>query len=74
MEEKGRPVFHQIGYSMDKLESAKKKINNPIWSEVFNSLKKLRSSVLHPCPEEYLSMPLLGVPDITNNFTGIKQD
>ena len=58
VEEVGNAVFNPMDYNMDMLEVAKKRIKNPVWAEVYSSLKKIRRNVLDICTEEFLSIPL----------------
>ena len=52
VEDMGKVVSHCLGYSMDKLEKVRILIKNPVCSEIYNSLKKFRTSVLQVCPVE----------------------
>ena len=73
-EEAGDAVFDPICYNFDKLVTAKKRIRNPEWSKVYENLKKCRLSVVRAYPIEFLTIPVTGEPDISKNFTSVKQE
>ena len=58
---------------MNDLEKAKQKTQNPVWRDIYDALLTCRKNVLKINPEEYLSIPICGEPDLASNSEGIKQ-
>ena len=73
-EEAGNTMFNPMTYNFDMLCAAKKKIKKPIWTEIYENLRKFRLNIVRVYPAEYLTLPVHGEPDITGNFSSIKQD
>ena len=61
-------------YDYDMLCAAKKKIKNPVWSEIYEYLRKCRLNIVQVYSAEYLTLPVYGEPDIMGNLSSIKQD
>ena len=64
-EEVGSAIFDPTNYDMDILKLAKRRIRNPVWAEVYNSLKKCRLNILNIFPDELFTIANTSEPDIT---------
>ena len=68
LEEVGEVSFDPKNYNFDNLELVRRRITNPVWSEVYGLLKKCRLCVLNVYQEEVLAIPVVGEPDITKQL------
>ena len=56
-----------------EIETAKNRMNNPVWKEIYDSLLTCRRYLLESNPLEFLTLPVNGEPYLTKNITAIQQ-
>ena len=56
MEEVKEAGFNAINFNLDTLQTARRRIRNPVGSEIYNNLKKCRISVLNVYPNKNLQL------------------
>ena len=65
-------TYNPITTNWVDIETAKTKMTNPVWKEIYDSLLVCRRNLLGVDPLEYLTIPINGEPYLTKNFTAIK--
>ena len=73
-EETGNLTFCPKKSNLESLEAAWKKMTNPVWCEIYGALIRCRRNIITVYPEEYVTFPIKGEPDITKSNTGIQQN
>ena len=73
MEEVVNNVFNPTNSTMENLEAARNKINNPVWKDIYAAPLKCGQNMMTVNPEEYAKLPINGETDITDNHCGIQQ-
>ena len=66
-------TFNPYTSNQEGLIKAKEKTNNLFWKDIYTSLLQCRDSVLVTHPEESVTLPINGEPQITKNKYPINQ-
>ena len=66
-------TFNPYNSNQEGLTKAKELTNNYFWKDVYASLLQCRQNVIMLYPEEAVSLPINGKPQITNNKYAINQ-
>ena len=66
-------TFNPMSSNWSEIETAKSRMNNPVWREIHDALLAYRKSLLNTNPLEFLTLPVNGEPYITKNNTAIQQ-
>ena len=66
-------TYDPISMNWSYIETAKNRMNNPIWKEIYDSLLTCRKNLLNSDPLEFLTLPVNGEPYVTKNITAIQQ-
>ena len=66
-------TFNPMSSTWSEIETAKTRMDNPIWKEIYDSLLTCRKKLLRSNPLEFLTLPVNGEPYITKNNTAIQQ-
>ena len=66
-------TFNPISSNWSEIETAKSRMNNPIWKEIYDALLTCRKNLLKANPLELLTLLVNGEPYITKNNTSIQQ-
>ena len=66
-------MFDPVNSTMDSLEGARRKMDNPVWKDIYSALKRWSQNILIMNPEDYSAFPINGEPDLTYNHCSIQQ-
>ena len=67
-------TFNPINSTYEDLTKAKMVCKNSFWKDIYASLLLSRRKILTIHPEEFITLPINGEPQITNNNIAIGQD
>ena len=67
-------TFNPINSTYEDLMKAKMVYKNSFWKDIYASLLLCRRNILTIHPEEFITLPINGKPQITNNNIAISQD
>ena len=65
-------MYNPIATNLVDIETAKTKMTNPVWREIYDSLLACRRNLLNKYPLEYLTLPVNGEPYLAKNYTAIQ--
>ena len=66
-------TYNPISTNWSEIETAKNRMNNPVWKDIYDSLLTYRRNLLKSDPLEFLTLPVNGEPYVTKNITAIQQ-
>ena len=67
-------TFNPINSNYEDLVKAKTVCKNSFWKDIYASLLLCRRNILTVHPEEFITLPTNGEPQITKNNIAISQD
>ena len=67
-------TFNPINSNYEDLVKAKTMCKNSFWKDIYASLLLCRRNILTIHPEEFITLPINGEPQITKNNQAISQD
>ena len=66
-------TYNPMSTNWSEIETAKNRMNNPVWKEIYDSLLSCRKKLLKSDPLEFLTLPVNGEPYLTKNNTAMQQ-
>ena len=66
-------TFNPMSSNWSEIKTAKSRMDNPIWKEIYDSLLTCRKNLLRSNPLAFLTLPVNGESYITKNNAAIQQ-
>ena len=71
VEEAGKDIFNPVNSNMESLVAARQRISNPVWKGIYSALLKCKNQILAVQPDDYVTFPISGEPDLMRNHCGL---